>query len=80
MEGDLVSPRQRARRRERRRIIRIDRMDVYVRKHVVTSFALPTFHGARYDARARRYWTPSPPMVTWFNERWNAIPLNTPKE
>lgn len=67
-----MSPRQRARRRERRRIIRIDRMDFYVRERMVAAFAIPTFQSARYDARARRNWTPIPPFVAWFNERWNA--------
>lgn len=80
MEGDLVSPRQRNRRRERRRIIRIDRVDAYVDGRTVAAFAIPTFHSARYDARARRNWPPVPPFVAWFNERWNASLRNSPKE
>lgn len=67
-----MSPRQRTRRRERRRIIRIDRVDVLVEGRAVVAFPIPTFHGARYDARARLRLPPIPPMVTWFQERWNA--------
>lgn len=67
-----MSPRQRNRRRERRRIIRIDRVDACVDGRAVAAFAIPTFQSARYDARARRNWPPVPPFVAWFNERWNA--------
>ncbi len=66
-----MSPRQRARRRARRRIIRIERLDVYVDGNVAASFAIPTFRGRRYNMRTRLRLPPIPPMVTWFQERWN---------
>lgn len=66
-----MSPRQRNRRRQKRQIIRIDRLDMLVEGRVAACFPIPTFRSARYDARARRRLPPIPPMVTWFQERWN---------
>lgn len=70
-----MSPRQRNRRREKRQIVRIDRIDVMLYGRVIEFFPIPTFRGARYDARARQRLPPIPPMVTWFQERWSRGPI-----
>lgn len=73
-----MSPRRRNRRRERRGIVCIERVDIYVDGRLVAAFAFPTFRGARYEARARVRQPPIPPMVTWFQERWNDMIARTP--
>lgn len=70
-----MSPRQRNRRRERRRVIRIDRVDVYVQGCVVSALAVPAFKGRRYQerwlARAQNVDTRTfPPIVGVMEERW----------
>ena len=70
-----MSPRQRNRRRERRVIVRLERIDLIVRGRVVGAFCQPVFKGRRYHARwLERAQGPAtrtfPPIVGMMEERW----------
>ncbi len=70
-----MSPRQRNRRRERRAIVRLERVDLLVRGRVVHAFCQPVFKGRRYHARwLKRAQSPAtrvfPPIVGVMEERW----------
>jgi hypothetical protein len=70
-----VSPRQRNRRRERRAIVRLERVDLLVRGRVVGAFCQPVFKGRRYHTRwLKRAQSPAtrtfPPIVGVMEERW----------
>ena len=70
-----MSPRQRNRRRERRAIVRLERVDLLVRGRVVGAFCQPTFKGRRYHARWLKRAQSSatrtfPPIVGVIEERW----------
>ena len=70
-----MSPRQRNRRRERRAIVRLERVDLLVFGRVVGAFCQPTFKGRRYHARwLKRAQSPAtrtfPSIVGVMEERW----------
>ena len=70
-----MSPRQRNRRRERRAIVRLERVDLLVRGRVVGAFCQPTFKGRRYHTRwLKRAQSPAtrtfPSIVGVMEERW----------
>ena len=77
-----VSPRQRNRRRERRAIVRLERVDLLVRGRVIGAFCQPTFKGRRYHARwLKRAQSPAtrtfPPIVGVMEERWFERSIST---
>lgn len=70
-----MSPRQRNRRRERRAVVNLCRIDLLVEGRVVGAFCQPTFkgrrHQARWLARAQNVDTRTfPPIVGVMEERW----------
>jgi hypothetical protein len=70
-----MSPRQRNRRRERREVVNLWRVDLTIKGRAVGAFCQPTFKGRRYQARwsarAQNVDTRTFPLIVGvMEERW----------